>query len=97
MNNLMPPTTTATELQRNFKSVIKQVKQAKGPVTVLSNNKPELILIDYALFSRLQKKHTGNAGLEKLFGSWTQQEAEAFNTSIDTLTETIDDELWPQQ
>lgn len=48
----MPHTTTTTELQRHFKRVIARVKRLKEPVTVLSKNKPSIVLVDYTKFNQ---------------------------------------------
>ena len=103
MNGLMPVTTTATELQRNYRRVARRVKKTKDAVTVLSNNKPDLVLMDYNFFKNLQrtagileskKNKKGNEGLEALFGSWTEKEAEEFNMVVDEMCEKIDPEMW---
>lgn len=56
MNGLMPHTTTATELQRNYKKVVKRAKALKEPIVVLSNNKPEGVYMDYEVFKSIQKR-----------------------------------------
>ena len=80
----MPQTTTATELQRNYREVVKKAKKLKEPVTVLSNNKPELVVMDYDVFKTLQnnilkQKKRPKRSLEELFGLWTKKEAKEFN------------------
>lgn len=46
MNGLMPLTTTSTELQRHYKRVVRLAKRTKQPITVLSQNKPTLLVMD---------------------------------------------------
>lgn len=43
---LFPRTTTAREIQRNYKKVFSTVKKTKEPVFVMKNNKPEVAIID---------------------------------------------------
>ena len=99
MNGLMPYTTTATELQRNYKKVAKMANKIKEPVTVLSNNKPELVLMDYSIFrnvqekrSQLKKKAGMKEWLDVVSGSWTKEEAKEFDKIIEEEFERIDDE-----
>lgn len=98
MKGLMPATTTATELQRNYKKVKNRAKRIKEPITVLSNNKPELIIIDYEVFKNIQEigqqKADKKDPYDEVFGSWTKEEAEEFNNRTDKLFENIDEEMW---
>lgn len=43
---LFPRTTTAREIQRNYKKVFSTVKRTKEPVFVMKNNRPEVAIID---------------------------------------------------
>jgi hypothetical protein len=61
MNGLMPLTTTSTELQRHYKRVVRLAKRTKQPITVLSQNKPTLLVMDPSAYpptpsSSLSKK-----------------------------------------
>ncbi len=95
MNSLLPFTTTATELQRNYKRVVARAKKLGRPVTVLSNNKPELIVMDYSSFKKDSLKKAGKkSGLEAVFGSWTKEEADKFDKIIEEAFEQIDPEDW---
>lgn len=101
MNNLMPLTTTATDLQRNYKKVIKMVKKAKEPVTVLSNNRPEVVVMDYEAFASLskvsrQKKDSlqKKSNFSEFFGKWSKKEAEEFDKVIEDAFEQINPEGW---
>src|SRR3989304_2786408 len=99
MNNLLPNTTTATQLQRNYKSVIKKAKKTKKPLTVLSNNKPELVIMDYATFEKLSqaqspvKKAVDKKTIDTLFGIWSKEEAEEFEKNTKAF-EQIDENMW---
>lgn len=95
----MPLTTTATELQRNYRKVIRMVKKAKEPVTVLSNNKPEVVIMDHRSFANLSKdlpkrnmRH--RKSLDELFGSWSKEEGDKFNRVIEAMFERVDPESW---
>lgn len=43
---LFPKTTTAREIQRNYKKIFDTVKRTKEPVYVMKNNKPEVAIVD---------------------------------------------------
>ncbi len=42
----LPKTTTAREIQRNYRSIFDMVKRTKEPVVVMRNNKPEVVIVD---------------------------------------------------
>lgn len=99
MNSLMPFTTTATELQRNYKKVVRMVKKSKEPVTVLSNSRPEIIVMDYRTFRDFSRelpkeKARHRKGLDELFGSWTKEEGDEFDKIIEEEFEQINPEGW---
>lgn len=95
----MPVTTTSTELQRNYKKVVRMVKKSKEPVAVLSNNKPEMVIMDYRVFVDYSKDIVGKKPrrrkeLNELFGSWSNKEAEEFDKIIEDAFEQINPEGW---
>lgn len=99
MNGLMPPTTTATELQRNYKKVVEIVKKVKGPVTVLSNNKPEIVVMDYKVFTDfsrdlIKKKAIRAKSLDDFYGSWSKEEAKEFDKVTEDAFEQVNSESW---
>jgi len=107
MNGLMPNTTTATELQRNFRKVSNKAKRLKQPLIVLSNNKPEAVLMDYEVFERIvlatksgllsisiNKDKKKKSGIDKLFGSWSKEEADEFDRVIEDAFEKVNLEEW---
>ena len=98
MNTLMPDTTTSTELQRNFKKVAARAKKLKKPLVVLSNNKPEFILMDHDSFGREYRvsKHIKKtkSNRDNIFGTWTNEETQTFNKAIEEMCEQIDWEMW---
>lgn len=55
MNGIMPSTVSATQLQRNYKKIVKKIKRLREPITVLSKNKPSLVLMDYEQYKKIQK------------------------------------------
>lgn len=92
---LMPIYTTTTEIQRNFKAVIKKAKNAKDGVIVLSNNNPIGVYIAYnnhIMTEAIRKK--AKEDLLSLAGSWTEEEAEEFNKVVDEMNEKIYPEDW---
>lgn len=100
MNRLLPLTTTATELQRNYRKVIKMVKKSKEPVTVLSNNRPEIVVMDYDAFktniTRKEPKKSAkhSRSLDEFFGIWSKEEADEFDRVIEEMFEQVNPEGW---
>lgn len=99
MNYLMPQTTTATELQRNYRQVAKRARRTRQPVVVLSNNKPELIMFDYERFAgRYGVKRRATRGkkssLSRFAGLWSDKERDEFNKATDEMFEQVDPEMW---
>ena len=73
---LFPRTTTAREIQRNYKKVFETVKRTKEPVFVMKNNKPEVAIVDpkkfeemRAILAVLQSKAEAGAGKIKILKS----------------------------
>ena len=92
---LMPVYTTTTEIQRNFKNVIKKAKKAKDGVIVLSNNNPIGVYTAYEnhlMSSTIKKK--AKADLMSLSGTMSRDEANELNRVIDEMNERIDPEDW---
>ena len=93
----MPCYTTATELQRNYKNVVKKAKKAKDGVVVLSNNTPVGVYMDYRIYIERSNSgfvnSRGRKGLDAVFGMWTAKEAEEFNKRVDEACERIDTEF----
>ena len=100
MNWLMPITTTATEIQRNYKQVRNRAKKAKVPVTVLANNKPESIYMDYETFVREYIKRDKisprkqKSDFSEFLGLWTKEEADEFDKIIEDAFEQVNPEDW---
>lgn len=70
---LFPRTTTAREIQRNYKKVFETVKRTKEPVFVMKNNKPEVAIIDpkkleemEAVIAVLQSREEARTGKAKV-------------------------------
>ena len=51
---MFPRTTTAREIQRNYRQVFDRVKRTKKPVVVMRNNKPEVAIIDIKELERIE-------------------------------------------
>ena len=73
---LFPRTTTAREIQRNYKKVFSIVKRTKEPVFVMKNNKPEVAIVDAkrleemeAILAVLQSREEVRAGKGKILRS----------------------------
>ena len=68
-----PRTTTAREIQRNYRKIFDEVKKTKEPVVVMRNNKPEVAIIDakqleemQIIMKVLQSREEARAGKVKL-------------------------------
>lgn len=73
---LFPRTTTAREIQRNYKKVFETAKRTKEPVFVMKNNKPEIAIIDAqkleemeAIMAVLQSREDVRVGKGKILKS----------------------------
>ncbi len=55
MNTLMPKTVSVSDIQKNYRKVFDDVKNTKEPVIVLSNNKPDVAIIDYSTLESLRR------------------------------------------
>ncbi|MBI2595344.1 type II toxin-antitoxin system Phd/YefM family antitoxin [Candidatus Daviesbacteria bacterium] len=55
MITLMPNTVSVSDIQKNYRKVFDRVKKTKEPVVVLSNNKPDVAIIDYKALENLRR------------------------------------------
>lgn len=55
MNTLMPKTVSVSDIQKNYRKIFDIAKKTKEPVIVLSNNKPEVAIIDYSSLEALRR------------------------------------------
>lgn len=55
MNTLMPKTVSVSDIQKNYRKVFDSAKKTKEPIIVLSNNKPDVAIIDYDALEDLRK------------------------------------------
>ena len=74
---MFPMTTTAREIQRNYRKVFDEVKKSKEPVFVMKNNKPEIAIIDAkkleemeAILAVLESREEARAGKAKVLKSF---------------------------
>ncbi len=51
----MPNTVSVSDIQKNYRKVFDRVKKTKEPVIVLSNNKPDVVIIGYNELETLRK------------------------------------------
>lgn len=70
---LFPKTTTAREIQRNYKKIFDTVRRTKDPVFVMKNNKPQVAIVDAkkleemeAIIVVLQGREEARAGKAKV-------------------------------
>lgn len=71
-----PKTTTAKELQKNYRKIFDEAKKHKQPIFVMRNNKPDVAILDAkkleemeAIMSVLQSKAEADAGKVKVLKS----------------------------
>lgn len=70
---MFPKTTTAREIQRNYKKVFDEVKRTKEPVFVMKNNRPQVAIVDAhelgemeAVIAVLQSREEARVGKTKV-------------------------------
>ena len=70
---MFPKTTTAREIQRNYKKVFDEVRRTKEPVFVMKNNRPQVAIVDAneleemeAVIAVLQSREEARAGKTKV-------------------------------
>jgi len=51
---IFPDTTTARDIQRNYRKLFDLVKKTKRPLIVMCNNKPEVAIIDIKKLEELE-------------------------------------------
>lgn len=47
MSKLMPKTASPRDIQRNYRTLFDEVKASEEPLLILSNNKPDVVVISY--------------------------------------------------
>ena len=55
MNTLMPKTVSVSDIQKDYRKVFDSAKKTKEPIIVLSNNKPDVAIIDYDSLEDLRR------------------------------------------
>lgn len=51
----MPKTVSVSDVQKDYRKIFDIAKKTKEPVIVLSNNKPDVAIIDYEDLEKLRK------------------------------------------
>lgn len=69
---ILPQTTTAKEIQRNYRKIFDQVKKTGEPVVVMRNNEPDVAIVDAKkleemeiIISILQSREEARSGKAK--------------------------------
>jgi len=52
----MPKTVSVSDIQKNYRRVFDVAKKTKEPVVVLSNNKPDVAIMDYEALEELRRR-----------------------------------------
>lgn len=76
---VLPKTTTAKDIQKNYRKIFDEVKETGKPVIVMRNNQPDVVIMDAkkleemeAVMTVLQSREEVRAGKGKLLsGSLT--------------------------
>ncbi|MDP2721097.1 MAG: type II toxin-antitoxin system Phd/YefM family antitoxin [bacterium] len=73
---MFPKTTTARDIQRNYRKVFDEAKKSKEPVFVMKNNKPDVAIIDAtkleemeAVLAVLESREEARVGKAKVLNS----------------------------
>ena len=53
---ILPTTVSARDIQRDYRRVFNAAKTSKKPVLVLTNNKPDVVIMDVAEVERLYRE-----------------------------------------
>lgn len=56
MPTLLPNTSTAKELQKNYRSLFDEVIDTKEPLVILNKNKGEVVIIDIETYDRMVRE-----------------------------------------
>ena len=56
MNTLMPNTVSVSDIQKNYRKVFDRARKTKEPVIVLSNNKPDVVIMDIESLDLINKR-----------------------------------------
>ena len=56
MISLMPKTVSSSDIQKKYRQIFDEVKKTKEPVIVLTGNKPDVAIIDYAYLEELKRE-----------------------------------------
>ena len=100
--NALANITTPTEIQRNYKKVSKRARSLNEALIVISNNKPDLVVMNYDLYlqnfqndkTRTADSLSANEELLSLVGGMTDEEVRKLNKDIDEMNEVIYPEDW---
>lgn len=84
--------TTIRDVQRNYKKISEEVNKDDMSFVVMSNNRPQFVIVSLNKFSQLQKPNRNDAGASLLsLIDWAEKKD--FDLPAD-LSEKHDDYLW---
>lgn len=84
--------TTIRDVQRNYKKISDDVNNDDMSFVVMSNNRPQFVIVSLKTFSKLQSPQTNDQGLS-LLGLIDWAEKKDFDLPSD-LSEKHDEYLW---
>ena len=84
--------TTIREVQRDYKKISEEVNKDDLSLVVMSNNRPQFVIVSLKIFNQFQKPHVNDAGVSLLsLIDWAEKKD--FDLPSD-LSEKHDDYLW---
>ena len=84
--------TTIRDVQRNYKKISEEVNKEDLSFVVMSNNRPQFVIVSLKTFSQLQTPQEKDAGASLLsLIDWAEKKD--FNVPVD-LSEKHDEYLW---
>lgn len=90
--SLMPQTVSAKDIQRNYRKVFNLVKKTKKPVVVLTNNKPDVAIVDPEILNQLTQRieELEMADALEAIKEYYQAEKDGTLIQADSLADLID-------
>ena len=56
MNTLMPNTVSVSDIQKNYRKIFDRARRTKEPIVILSNNKPDVVIMDIESLDLINKR-----------------------------------------
>ncbi len=56
MNTLMPNTVSVSDIQKDYRKIFDRARRTKEPIVILSNNKPDVVIMDVESLDLINKR-----------------------------------------